>query len=142
MDCTKASAICNSNRPLKVLGTGLMVPAKVFRHTAVVLVVLLFLCGRFSVKSSYLYSIISYKMSSEFNLETFVNEPSLQVVRTLKKSHLQQIASHFKLTVTTATRKDELCKMVMQFLVDEELVPEESVEDLQPLPTVDSSVLA
>ena len=77
-------------------------------------------------------------------METFVNEPSLQVVRTLKKSHLQQIASHFtcKLTVTTATRKDELCKMVMQFLVDEELVPEESVEDLQPLPTVDSSVLA
>ena len=87
-----------------------------------------------------MYSIISYKMSSEFNLETFVNEPSLQVIRALKKSHLQQIASHFKLTVPTTTRKDELCKMVMQFLVDEELVPEESVEDL-PLPTVDSNVL-
>jgi len=28
-------------------------------------------------------------------------------------------------------RKDELCKMVMQFLVDEELVLEESFEDLQ-----------
>ena len=36
-----------------------------------------------------MYSIISYKMSADFNLDTFINEPSLQVVRTLKKSHLQ-----------------------------------------------------
>ena len=79
-------------------------------------------------------------MSADFNLDTFINEPSLQVVRTLKKSHLQQIASHFKLTSTSTTRKDELCKMVMQFLVDEELVPEETIDDL-PSPTVDDRVL-
>ena len=79
-------------------------------------------------------------MSADFNLDTFINEPSLQVVRTLKKSHLQQIASHFKLSSTSTTRKDELCKMVMQFLVDEELVPEENIDDL-PSPTVDDRVL-
>ena len=89
MDFAKASAII-FNQPFKVLGTGLMVPQ---RYSVVFLssvVVVLFLCGRFSVKSSYLvYSIISYKMSADFNLDTFINEPSLQVVRTLKKSHLQ-----------------------------------------------------
>ena len=79
-------------------------------------------------------------MSAEFNLETFVNEPSLQVVRTLKKSYLQQIASYFKLSTDTTIRKDELCKIVIKFLVDEELVPEETIEDL-PSHTVDSSVL-
>ena len=79
-------------------------------------------------------------MSAEFNLETFVNEPSLQVVRTLKKSHLQQIASHFKLSTTTNMRKDELCKLVMEFLVDEELVPEERLDDPSSH-TVDNSVL-
>ena len=79
-------------------------------------------------------------MSAEFNLETFVTEPSLQVVRTLKKSHLQQIASHFKLSTTTTTRKEELCKLVMEFLVDEELVPEETVDDL-PSHAVDNNVL-
>ena len=63
-------------------------------------------------------------MSAEFNLETFVNEPSLQVVQTLKKSYLQQIALHFKLSTDTTIRKDELCKIVIKFLVDEELVPE------------------
>jgi len=136
-----ASAINFFDQPLKVLGTGLMIPAKVFRHTVVVLCCSFVSLWQVSVKSSYLlYSIISYKISSEFNLETFANEPSLQVVRTLKKSCLQQIASHFKLTVSTTTRKDELFKMVMQFLVDEELVLEESVEDLPSL-TVDSSVL-
>ena len=118
-----------------------MVPAKVFRR--ILVGSLLFFCfsDRFSVKSSYLlYSVISYKMSAEFNLETFVNEPSLQVVQTLKKSHLQQIASHFKLSMTTTMRKDELCKLVMEFLVDEELVPEERLDDPSSH-TVDNSVL-
>ena len=63
-------------------------------------------------------------------MDTFVNEPSLQVVRTLKKGQLQHIATHFKLSTTTMTRKDELCKMVMEYLVDEELVPEETIDEV------------
>ena len=79
-------------------------------------------------------------MTAEFNSKTFVIEPSLQVVRTLKKSHLQQIASHFKLSTITTTRKEELCKLVMEFLLDEELVPEETVDDL-PSHAADNNIL-
>ena len=67
-------------------------------------------------------------MFTEFNLRTFANEPSLQVVQTLKKSHLQPITMHFKLSMTTLTRKDKHCNMVMEYSVDEELVPEENSE--------------
>ena len=38
------------------------------------------------------------------------------------------------------TRKDELCKMVMEYLVDEELVPEETIDDV-PTKTVDNNIL-
>ena len=87
-----------------------------------------------------MYFVISCKISAELNSETFVNEPSLQVVRTLKKSHLQQIASYFKLSMTTTTRKEDFCKLVMEFLVNEELVQEETVDDL-PSHAVDSNIL-
>lgn len=79
-------------------------------------------------------------MLGEFNLETFVTEHSLQVVRTLKKGQLQQIATHFKLSTTTATRKSELCKLVMEYLVDEELVPKEIIEEL-PSPVFDNNAV-
>ena len=53
-------------------------------------------------------------------------------------TYLQRIATYFKLSTTTTARKDKLCKMVMEYLVNEELVPEESIEDLSSR-TVDNS---
>ena len=38
------------------------------------------------------------------------------------------------------TRKDELWKMVMEYLIYEELVPEETIDDV-PTKTVDNNVL-
>jgi len=80
-------------------------------------------------------------MSVDFDLETFVNEPSLQVVQTLKESHLQELAAHFKLSTTIMARKKELRKLVMGYLVEEELVPEESIEDVPASPVVDKNLL-
>ena len=79
---------------------------------------------------------------SEFNLESFVYAPSLQQLKSLKKSHLQQIAKHFILDFTTATRKDDLSCLIMEHLIDEELVSDTEEPADYPLSSVvDSSVV-
>ena len=77
---------------------------------------------------------------SDFNVDSFLSDPSLQVVKSLKKSQLQQIATRLNLTFTSSTRKNELCRLVTQHLVDEELVSEEEIDESQS-PVVDPSVV-
>ena len=79
---------------------------------------------------------------SDFNLERFLSDPSLQQLKSLKKSELQQIATHFKLSFTLSSKKGEIYRLVAQHLVDEELVsePEEEIEESQS-PVVDSNAV-
>ena len=65
---------------------------------------------------------------SDFNLETFLSNPSLQELKLLKKSELQQITTHIKLLFTLSSKKGEIYRLVAQHLVDEELVPEQEEE--------------
>jgi len=82
------------------------------------------------------------RFMSEFDLESFVHAPSLQQLKSLKKFQLQQIAKHFKLDFTTATRKDELSCLITEHLIDEELVSDTEEPADDPLsPVVDSSVV-
>ena len=79
---------------------------------------------------------------SDFNLERFLSDPSLQQLKSRKKSELQQIATHFKLLFTLCSKKGEIYRLVAQHLVDEELVsePEEEIEESQS-PVVDSNAV-
>jgi len=79
-------------------------------------------------------------MSLEFTLEIFVTTPLLQVLTSLKKSQLQQIATHFKLEFNLSTRKADISRLITEHLVDEELVSEEEVEE-PPSTAIDSSVV-
>jgi len=60
-----------------------------------------------------------------FSVESFVEKPSLKVVCVLKKS---QLAQHFNLELTTTMKKSEVKQLVIDYLVDEELVPDEELE--------------
>ena len=63
-----------------------------------------------------------------FSVESFVEKPSLRVVRVLKKSQLTTLAQHFKLELTTTMKKSEVKQLVIDYLVDEELVSDEELE--------------
>ena len=79
---------------------------------------------------------------SEFNLETYLNNLSLQELKSLKKSELQKIVTHFKLLFTMSSKKGKINRLVTQHLVDEELVPEPEDEIGKPKsPVVDSGVV-
>ena len=54
-----------------------------------------------------------------FNIETFMEEPTLKVVKSLKKVELIQ---HYKLEVSSMLKKSELKKLVIEYLVEEEVV--------------------
>jgi len=71
-------------------------------------------------------------MSSEFNLEIFVTTPSLQALKSLKTSQLQQIAS--------STRKGEMSCLIKEHLINEELVSEDEIDELYPA-VVDNNVV-
>jgi len=51
-----------------------------------------------------------------FNIEAFTKEPTLKVVKSLKKAELIQVAQHYKLEVNSTLRKSELKKLVMEVL--------------------------
>ena len=60
---------------------------------------------------------------SELNLETFLSNHSLQELKLLKESELQQIAVQFKLPFTMSSKKGKINCLVTQHLVNEKLVP-------------------
>ena len=65
-----------------------------------------------------------------FNLQSFVSEPRTEEFNSLKKAELLQVAQHFKLTVNTSMGKGEIKKIVLNHLVEEELLPEEELENV------------
>jgi len=63
-----------------------------------------------------------------FNIKTFVEEPTLKVVKALKKAELIQVAQHYKLEASSALKKSELKRLVIEYLVEEEVVSEDDSE--------------
>ena len=60
-----------------------------------------------------------------FSVKSFVDKPSLKVVRILKKLQLTALEQHFKLELTATMKMSELKQLVIDHLVDTELVSDE-----------------
>ena len=67
---------------------------------------------------------------SEFNVESFTENPSLLALDSLKKAGLLAIAQHYKLSSSSGQKKGEIKKLIKEYLIDEELV---SKDEEQPL---------
>ena len=63
-----------------------------------------------------------------FNLDTFIAELRLDEFNGLKKADLLQIRQHYKLTVNLSMGKGDIKKLVLNYLVEEEIFPEEDLE--------------
>ena len=64
----------------------------------------------------------------------FVQSPSIEVLETLKKDMLMQIAQELQLEVKRSTRKHELKRLIVEQLVDEDVLPDSCLEVYKPLP--------
>ena len=62
-----------------------------------------------------------------FNLSSFLEEPHIEEFHKLK-TELLELGQHFKLSVNSSQSKGEIRKLVLAYLVDEEILPEESLE--------------
>ena len=63
-----------------------------------------------------------------FNLDTFVAEPRLDEFNRLKKANLLLIGQHYKLAVNSSMGKGDIKKLILNYLVEEEIFPEEDLE--------------
>ena len=63
-----------------------------------------------------------------FNLDTFVAEPRLNEFNGLKKANLLLIGQHYKLAVNSSMGKEDIKKLILNYLVAEEIFPEEDLE--------------
>jgi len=63
-----------------------------------------------------LYAIMS------FNVESFISSPKLSTLVLLKKTDLVALAQHYKLDVTSTMMKCNIWKMLMEYLMEEEIV--------------------
>ena len=101
----------------------------------------------FQESSSYL-DILNYSLffcfveiyfnMEEFRIDSFAAEPTLQVLNTLTKHQLTEVANFYKLAVTGSMKKGEVKRLLVDYLIDKELVPED--EERLPV-TVDSNTL-
>ena len=65
----------------------------------------------------------------EFHLESFVAEPTLQSLSLLKKPQLIEVVNYYELLIVSSMKKGEIKKLITVHLIDEELVPEEEIEE-------------
>ena len=57
-------------------------------------------------------------------MEGFYTEPTLEVLNSLKKKELLDVVKHYKLEVSESASKAEIKKLVLDYLVEEELITE------------------
>ena len=62
-----------------------------------------------------------------FNLEEFISSPTVEEINTLCKTDLLTIAQHYKLGTTSATTKAQVKQMILQYFVDEEIFPDNTI---------------
>ena len=67
-----------------------------------------------------------------FELEKFIASPSEEQLKALKKSELVQVAEHYEIKFNSSMNKSEIKTLVVNYLVEEELLPETSLAMLKP----------
>ena len=76
-----------------------------------------------------------------FQLDQFLTEldgnPSLEVVNGLKKSDLITVGKHYHLDVKQTLRKDEIKRIIIQHLVDEDMMSEDVLNQIPLIPGSD-----
>ena len=64
-----------------------------------------------------------------FDVDTFVADPKLTGLTTLKRSELVALANHYELEVHSGMRKADVRKLVRNYLLDENVVSDEEVNE-------------
>ncbi|KAJ8026967.1 hypothetical protein HOLleu_31953 [Holothuria leucospilota] len=70
-----------------------------------------------------------------FNLDKFVTSPSVEELDSLKKSEIVKVARHYGIEFQPLMRKDEIKRYVLEYLVDESILPITVVETAITVPT-------
>jgi len=63
-----------------------------------------------------------------FEIESFIAAPSVEALSALKRTELTQVTEHYKLSVTSAMKKGEICQLIVNYLHEEELISDEEVD--------------
>ncbi|KAJ8042367.1 Protein split ends [Holothuria leucospilota] len=70
-----------------------------------------------------------------FNLDKFVASPSVKELDSLKKSDIVKVAKHYGIEFQPLMRKDEIERYVLEYLVDESILPSTVLETAITVPT-------
>ncbi|KAJ8045731.1 hypothetical protein HOLleu_08795 [Holothuria leucospilota] len=70
-----------------------------------------------------------------FNLDKFVASPSVEELDSLKKSEIVKVAKHYGIEFQPLMRKDEVKRYVLEYLVDESILPSTVLETAITVPT-------
>ncbi|KAJ8050189.1 hypothetical protein HOLleu_03291 [Holothuria leucospilota] len=70
-----------------------------------------------------------------FNLDKFVASPSVEELDSLKKSEIVKVAKHYGNEFQPLMRKDEIKRYVLEYLVDESILPSTVLETAITVPT-------
>ncbi|KAJ8049038.1 hypothetical protein HOLleu_01588 [Holothuria leucospilota] len=70
-----------------------------------------------------------------FNLDKFVASPSVEELDSLKKSEIVKVAKHYSIEFQLLMRKDEIKRYVLEYLVDEGILPSTVLETAITVPT-------
>ncbi|KAJ8017848.1 hypothetical protein HOLleu_44492 [Holothuria leucospilota] len=70
-----------------------------------------------------------------FNLHKFVASPSVEELDSLKKSEIVKVAKHYGIEFQPLMRKDEIKRYVLEYLVDEGVLPSTVLETAITVPT-------
>ncbi|KAJ8039062.1 hypothetical protein HOLleu_16653 [Holothuria leucospilota] len=70
-----------------------------------------------------------------FNLDEFVASPSVEELDSLKKSEIVKVAKHYGIEFQLLMRKDEIKRYVLEYLVDESILPSTVLERATTVPT-------
>ncbi|KAJ8051091.1 hypothetical protein HOLleu_04531 [Holothuria leucospilota] len=70
-----------------------------------------------------------------FNLDKFVASPSVEELDSLKKSEIIKVAKHYGIEFQPLMRKDEIKRYVLEYLVDESILPITVLETAITVPT-------
>ena len=79
---------------------------------------------RLFITTTSLYLLVAMS----FSVESFVDSPKLFALMSLKKAELATLAQHYKLEVPSTMKKSDIRKMLVDYLVDEEIVSEDEAE--------------
>ncbi|KAJ8026402.1 hypothetical protein HOLleu_31205 [Holothuria leucospilota] len=74
-----------------------------------------------------------------FNLDKFVASPSVEELDSLKKSEIVKVAKHYGIEFQPLMRKEEIKRYVLEYLVDEGVLPSTVLENSYQLCQTDNT---